>query len=173
MKLLVAYTLWAMIQTLVNDVHMSRCFEESEPPSHQLRSFIYAVDDYFKKLQYVLMAYLLIKFHSQLHLYETPSVLFHQTRSQVSKQCIGGALDAAAATTDNAPPSSSHKKKIKPFDSDIAGSNPKPEPDIGILFRKQCTRSRRLAVTCPREPIGCVNGYSVDETCQDEYNEKG
>ena len=82
---------------------MLRCFEESEPTRHQLRSFIYAVDDYFSKLQHVLMASLSIKFHSQLHLYETLSILFHQTNSQVLALRIGSAHAAANAAPTSSP----------------------------------------------------------------------
>ena len=95
------------------------------------------------------MASRLIKFHSQLHLYETLLILFHQTRSQVSELRIGSARDATTEDDeDDAALSSAFMKRIKPFHPDIVGSKPKPGSGTGILFRKQSTPMRRLASTC-------------------------
>ena len=95
------------------------------------------------------MASLLIKFHSQQHLYETHLICFHQTRSQVSELRIGSARNAATSPdNDDMALSSAFMKRIKPFDPDIAGSKPKPGSGTGILFRKQSTPMRRLASTC-------------------------
>jgi len=78
-------------------------------------------------------------------------------RFEVSKQRIGGDRDAAAA--DDVAPSSGFKKKIKPFNPDIAGFKPKSGSDTGILFRRKSTpSSRRLARECPGGWVDCVDG---------------